>query len=89
MLYCPCAPESADMQPDAQPTKLRQEVRPVVSLSTPEEQHADQDKCRGNGIPDKVHPMDALTATEPLVFVIDIKTILAIHITNHPRQNHQ
>ena len=33
--------------------------------------------------------MDALTATEPLVFVIDIKTILAIHITNHPRQNHQ
>ena len=52
----------------------------------PEEQHADQDKCRGNGIPDKVHPMDALTATEPGVFVLDIKTIPALfHLTNQPR----
>ena len=23
MLYCPCAPESADVQPDAQPTNRR------------------------------------------------------------------
>ena len=30
--------------------------------------------------------MDALTATKPLVFVIDIKTIPALHITNQPRQ---
>ena len=54
-----------------------------VVRSVPEEQHANQDKCRENRIPDKVHPMDALTAAEPGVFV------LAIHITNHPRQNHQ
>ena len=53
----------------------------------PEEQHADQDKCRENGIPDKVHPMDALTATEPAVFVLDIKTIpTPFHFTNQPRQ---
>ena len=51
--------------------------------SVPEEQHGDQDEGTGNGIPDKVHPMDVLTAAEPGVFV------LAIHITNHPRQNHQ
>ena len=57
-----------------------------VVRSVPEEQHADSDKCRGNDIPDKVHPMDALTATEPVVFVLDIKTILALHITNQPRQ---
>ena len=57
-----------------------------VVKSTPEEQHADQDKCRGNDIPDKMHPMDALTATKPGVFVIDIKTIPALHITNQPRQ---
>ena len=30
--------------------------------------------------------MDALTATKAVVFVIDIKTILALHITNQPRQ---
>ena len=30
--------------------------------------------------------MDALTATKTDVFVIDIKTILALHITNQPRQ---
>ena len=53
----------------------------------PKEQHADQDKCRGNDIPDKVDPMDALTATEARVFVIDIKTIPApFHLTNQPRQ---
>ena len=57
-------------------------VRPV-----PEEKHADQDERRGNDIPDKVHPMDALTATKPVVFVIDIKTIPALlHLTNQPRQ---
>ena len=54
----------------------------------PEEQRADQDKCRGNGIPDKVHPMDALAATKPGVFVLDIKTIPALfHLTNQPRQS--
>ena len=53
----------------------------------PEEQHADQDEDGGNDIPDKVHPMDALTATKPVVFVIDIKTIPAIfHLINQPRQ---
>ena len=53
----------------------------------PEEQHADQDEDGGNDIPDKVHPMDALTATKPGVFVIDIKTIPALfHLTNQPRQ---
>ena len=57
-----------------------------VVRSVPEEQHTDQDKCRGNGIPDKVHPMDALTATKAVVFVLDIKTIPALHITNQPRQ---
>ena len=30
--------------------------------------------------------MDALTATIPGVFVIDIKTIPALHIINHPRK---
>ena len=63
--------------------EMRQEVRPIVSISVPEEQHADQDKCRGNCIPDKVHPMDALT--KPVVFVRDIKTISALHITNQRR----
>ena len=57
-----------------------------VVKSTPEEQHADQDKCRGNRIANKVHPMDALTATKAVVFVLDIKTIPALHITNQPRQ---
>ena len=81
---------------------MRQEVRPVVSLvlardarhsapkqgrrSAPEDQHSDQDKCHGNGISDKVHPMDALTATKAAVFVIDIKTIPALHVTHQPRQ---
>ena len=51
-------------------------------MSTPEEKHANQNERRENCIPDKVHPMDALTATKPGVFVIDIKTIPAIHITN-------
>ena len=56
-------------------------------MSAPKEQHSDQNKCRGNDIPDKVHPMDALTATKPCVFVIDIKTFPALfHITNQPRQ---
>ena len=53
----------------------------VKEMSTQEEQHSDQDKCRENHIPDKVHPMDALTATEPGVFVIDIKTIPALFIS--------
>ena len=30
--------------------------------------------------------MDALTATKAVVFVIDIKTIPALHFTNQPRQ---
>ena len=31
--------------------------------------------------------MDALTATKPVVFVLDIKTIPALyHLTNQPRQ---
>ena len=55
--------------------------------SAPEEKHANQNYRRENGIPDKVHPMDALTATKPGVFVIDIKTIPALyHLTNQPRQ---
>ena len=41
-----------------------------VVRSVPEEQHADQDKCRENHIPDKVHPMDALTATIIMSFVL-------------------
>ena len=63
-------------------------MHPVrVVRSVPEEQHADQDEDGGNDIPDKVHPMDALTATKSVVLVLDIKTIPAIfHITNKPRQ---
>ena len=39
-------------------------------------------------MPDKVHPMDALTATKATVFVIDIKTIPArFHLTNQPRHS--
>ena len=58
-----------------------------VVRSVPEEQHADQDEDGGNDIPDKVHPMDALTATKSAVFVIDIKTTPALfHLTNQPRQ---
>ena len=57
-----------------------------VVKSVPEEQHSDQDKCRGNDIPDKVHPMDALTATEARVPVLDIKTIpVHFHLTKQPR----
>ena len=56
-------------------------------MSTPEEQHADQDEGRGNRIPDKVHLMDALTAAKAVVFVLDIKTIPTLyHLTNQPRQ---
>ena len=55
-------------------------------MSTPEDNHSDQDKCRENHISDKVHPMDALTATKPGVFVLDIKTIPAFfHHTNQPQ----
>ena len=58
-----------------------------VVKSTPEEQHADQDEGRGNRIPDKVHPMDALTAAKAVVFVLDIKTIPALlHLPYQPRQ---
>ncbi len=54
-----------------------------VVRSVPEDNHADQDEGRGNNIPDKVYPMDALPATKPVVFVIDIKTIPALlHLTN-------
>ena len=55
-------------------------------MSTPEEKHANQNYRRGNGITDKMIAVNALTATKALVFVIDIKTILALHITNQPRQ---
>ena len=47
---------------------------PRWAKSVPEEQHTDQDERRGNRTPDKVHPMDTLTATEPGVFFLDIKT---------------
>ena len=50
-------------------------------MSAPKEQHSDQNKCRENHIPDKVHPMDALTATKPVVLVLDIKTIPALFIS--------
>ena len=61
--------------------------RRMVARSVPEEQHADQDEDGGNDIPDKVHPMDALTATKAGVFVIDIKTIpTPYHLTNQPRK---
>ena len=56
-------------------------------MSAPKEQHSDQNKCRENRIPDKVHPMDALTTTKPGVFIIDIKTIpVLFHLTYQPRQ---
>ena len=55
--------------------------------SVPEDNHANQDERGEDCIPDKVHPMDALTATKPVVFVIDIKTIPALfHLINQPRQ---
>ena len=58
-----------------------------VIKSAPGEKHANQNERGGNCIPDKVHPMDALTATKAGVFVLDIKTILArFHLTNQPRQ---
>ena len=56
-----------------------------VVRSVPEDNHADQDEDGGNNIPDKVYPMDALTATKAGVFVIDIKTIPALHVTNQPQ----
>ena len=64
-------------------------VAPVrVVRSVPEDNHADLDEGGGNNIPDKVHPMDALTATKPGVFILDIKTIPALtHLTNQPRQS--
>ena len=38
-------------------------------------------------MPDKMHSMDALTATKPLVFVLDIKTIPTLcHPSNQLRQ---
>ena len=57
-------------------------VRAVRSV--PEEQHSDQDEDGGNDIPDKVHPMDALTATVLVVFVVEIKVVLF-----HPRLLHR
>ena len=45
----------------------------------PEEQHADQDEDGGNGIPDKVYPMDALTATVAQIFVLEI---IITHLTS-------
>ena len=58
-----------------------------VMRSVPEDNHADQDEDAGNDISDKVHPMDALAATKPSIFVIAIKTIPALsHLTNQPRQ---
>ena len=55
--------------------------------SAPGEKHANQNERGGNDIPDKVHPMDALTGTKTGVFVIDIKTIPALyHLTNRLRQ---
>ena len=63
-------------------------VAPVrVGMSVPEEQHSNQNKCRGNGVADKMIAVNALTATKLDVFVIDIKTIPALfHLTNQPRQ---
>ena len=59
-----------------------------VVRSVPEDNHADQDEGGGNNIPDKVHPMDALTTTKPGVFVLDIKTIPALlHLTTQPRHS--
>ena len=52
-----------------------------VVRSVPEEQHSDQDKCRGNDIPDKVYPMDALTATKH--FVVIFSNIFIHVFTNH------
>ena len=58
----------------------------VKGMSVPEEQHANQNERRGNDIPDKVHPMDALTMTKARVLILDIKTIPALsHLTNQPR----
>ena len=58
-----------------------------VVKSVPEEQHADQDEGRGNRIADKLIAVNARTATEPVVFVIGIKTIPALfHLTYQPRQ---
>ena len=55
--------------------------------SAPGEKHANQNERGGNCIPDKVHPMDALTTTKPGVFIIDIKTIpVLFHLTYQPRQ---
>ena len=54
--------------------------------SVPEDNHANQDERGENCIPDKVDPMDALTATVAQVFVIDIKTIpVHFHLTKQPR----
>ena len=53
----------------------------VKEMSTPEEKHANQNYRGGNGIPNKVHPMDALTATKAALFVIKIKTIPVLHLT--------
>ena len=44
-------------------------------MSTPEDNHANQNYRGGNDIPDKVHPMDALTATEARVFVLFIASL--------------
>ena len=42
-----------------------------------------------NCTPDKVHPMNALTATKTDVFVIDTKTIpVHFHLTNRCGKNH-
>ena len=62
------------------------ETSPVEFL-LPKDNHTNQDKRGKNHIADKVHPMDALTATKPLVFVLDIKTQPTIfHLNNHLRQ---
>ena len=58
-------------------------VKPV-----PGELHADPDESAENYMDGKVLAMDALTATQPGVFVVAIKTIPVNHTTRTIRISH-
>ena len=87
-----CATNSRE-QPDAQPTNRRIGDKCYkLGIDNTRKIKFNRNKTKHQFIPSakgvcphsvKVHPMDALTATKPAVFVLEIKTIPALfHLTN-------
>ena len=74
------------------PTAFHDEVFDYIKLGRYDAKYGPLDSPTTNQrmmkrLADKVNPMNALTATKPVVLVLDIKTIPALyHLTNQPRQ---